>query len=78
MSSGGCLTSKLYDKIIKRPSISHETIPLNVSLRWSRSSKASFALIFEFALNKPKKGIVVKRIWCSSLFHWIDTVLSSL
>jgi hypothetical protein len=29
MSSGGCLTSKLYDKIIKMPPKSHETIPLN-------------------------------------------------
>jgi hypothetical protein len=28
MSSGTGPTSKLYDKIIKRPSISHETIPL--------------------------------------------------
>jgi hypothetical protein len=28
MSSGSCLTSKLYDKIIKMPSKSHETIPL--------------------------------------------------
>jgi hypothetical protein len=30
MSSGSCLTSKLYDKILKMPSKSHETIPLNV------------------------------------------------
>jgi hypothetical protein len=30
MSSGSCLTSKLYDKIIKMPSKSHETIPLNL------------------------------------------------
>jgi hypothetical protein len=29
MSSGSCLTSKLYDKVIKMPSKSHETIPLN-------------------------------------------------
>jgi hypothetical protein len=29
MPSGSCLTSKLYDKIIKMPSKSHETIPLN-------------------------------------------------
>jgi hypothetical protein len=29
MSSGSCLTSKLYDKIIKVPSKSHEAIPLN-------------------------------------------------
>jgi hypothetical protein len=28
MCSGSCLTSKLYDKIIKMPSKSHETIPL--------------------------------------------------
>jgi hypothetical protein len=28
MTSGSCLTSKLYDKIIKMPSKSHETIPL--------------------------------------------------
>jgi hypothetical protein len=28
MSSGSCLTSKLYDKIINMPSKSHETIPL--------------------------------------------------
>jgi hypothetical protein len=28
MWSGTCLTSKIYDKIIKRPSKSHETIPL--------------------------------------------------
>jgi hypothetical protein len=28
--SGRCPTSKLWDKIIKRPSISHETIPLRV------------------------------------------------
>jgi hypothetical protein len=28
MGSGTCLTSKLYDKIIKRPSKSRETIPL--------------------------------------------------
>jgi hypothetical protein len=28
MSSGSCLTSKLFDKIIKIPSKSHETIPL--------------------------------------------------
>jgi hypothetical protein len=28
MPSGSCLTSKLYDKIIKMPSKSHETIPL--------------------------------------------------
>jgi hypothetical protein len=31
MSSGSCLTSKLHDKIIKMPSKSHETIPLNVA-----------------------------------------------
>jgi hypothetical protein len=31
MCSGSCPTSKLYDKITKRPSKSHETIPLNVS-----------------------------------------------
>jgi hypothetical protein len=30
MYSGSCLTSKLYDKIIKMPSKSHETILLNV------------------------------------------------
>jgi hypothetical protein len=30
MPSGRCLTSKLYDNIIKRPSISHETIPLRI------------------------------------------------
>jgi hypothetical protein len=29
MSSGSSLTSKLYDKIIKMLSKSHETIPLN-------------------------------------------------
>jgi hypothetical protein len=29
MSSGSCLTSKLYDKIIKMPSESHENIPLS-------------------------------------------------
>jgi hypothetical protein len=29
MSSGSCLTSKLYDKIIKMLSKSNETIPLN-------------------------------------------------
>jgi hypothetical protein len=28
MRSGTCLTSKLYDKIIKTPSKPHETIPL--------------------------------------------------
>jgi hypothetical protein len=32
MPSGRCLTSKLYDKIIKMPSKSHETIPLNGDL----------------------------------------------
>jgi hypothetical protein len=31
MSTGSCLTSKLYDKIIKMPSKSHETIPLKIS-----------------------------------------------
>jgi hypothetical protein len=31
MSSGSSLTSKLYDKIIKMLSKSHETIPLSVS-----------------------------------------------
>jgi hypothetical protein len=30
MSSGSCLTSKLYDKIIKMLSNSHEAIPLRV------------------------------------------------
>jgi hypothetical protein len=30
MSSGSSLTSKLYDKIIKMLSKSHETIPLSV------------------------------------------------
>jgi hypothetical protein len=29
MSSGSCLSTKLYDKIIKMPSKSHETIPLS-------------------------------------------------
>jgi hypothetical protein len=29
MLSGTCLTAKLYDKIIKMPSKSHEIIPLN-------------------------------------------------
>jgi hypothetical protein len=29
MPSGSCLTSKLYDKIIKMPSKPHETIPLS-------------------------------------------------
>jgi hypothetical protein len=33
MWSGACLTSKLYDKIIKTPSKSHETIPLRI-LSW--------------------------------------------
>jgi hypothetical protein len=33
MSSGSCLTSKLYDKIIKMPSKAHETIPLTVKKR---------------------------------------------
>jgi hypothetical protein len=28
MFTGSCLTSKLYNKIIKMPSKSHETIPL--------------------------------------------------
>jgi hypothetical protein len=28
MSRGSCLSSKLYDKIIKMPTKSHETIPL--------------------------------------------------
>jgi hypothetical protein len=33
MSSGSCLTPKLlYDKIIKMPSKSHETIPLMAKL----------------------------------------------
>jgi hypothetical protein len=30
MSSGSYVTSKLYDKIIKMPSKSHETIPFKV------------------------------------------------
>jgi hypothetical protein len=30
MSSGSCITSKLYDKIIKMSSKSHETIPLKI------------------------------------------------
>jgi hypothetical protein len=30
MPSGSCLISKLYDKIIKMPSKSHETIPLSM------------------------------------------------
>jgi hypothetical protein len=30
MPSGSCLTSKIYDKIIKMPSKSHETIPLRL------------------------------------------------
>jgi hypothetical protein len=33
MTSGSCLTSKLYDKIIKMPSKSHEPIPLNYKIR---------------------------------------------
>jgi hypothetical protein len=38
MSSGSCLTSKLYDKIIKMPSKSHETIPLKkIQKYWSRN-----------------------------------------
>jgi hypothetical protein len=32
MSSGSCLTSKLYDKIIKMPSKSHENIPLSPAI----------------------------------------------
>jgi hypothetical protein len=34
MLSGTCLTSKLYDKIIKRPSNSYETIPLNKKVKF--------------------------------------------
>jgi hypothetical protein len=41
MLSRTCLTSKLYDKIIRRPSKSHETIPL----------KLCFHLILEVSLN---------------------------
>jgi hypothetical protein len=33
MSSGSCLTSKLYDKIIKMPSKSHDTIPCNLNMK---------------------------------------------
>jgi hypothetical protein len=32
MSSGSCLTSKLYDKIIKMLSKSHETLPLTTTI----------------------------------------------
>jgi hypothetical protein len=32
MSSGSCLTSKLYDKIIKMPSKFHEAIPLKSTI----------------------------------------------
>jgi hypothetical protein len=41
MWSGTCLTSKLYDKIIKRPSKTHETIPLNVLLSINYSGTIS-------------------------------------
>jgi hypothetical protein len=33
MSSGSCLTSKLCDRIIKMPSKSHETNPLNIACK---------------------------------------------
>jgi hypothetical protein len=42
MSIGSCVTSKLYDKIIKMPSKSHETIPLK---QWLKFIFRTIALI---------------------------------
>jgi hypothetical protein len=41
MSSGSCLTSKLYEKIMKMLSKSHETIPLNITQNTSNQGKCS-------------------------------------
>jgi hypothetical protein len=38
ISSGSCLTSKLYDKIIKMPSKSHKTIPLRPADRAAKKN----------------------------------------
>jgi hypothetical protein len=41
-----CLTSKLYDKIIKIPSKSHETIPLRwLTICWLNKRKKLFAVL---------------------------------
>jgi hypothetical protein len=48
MSSGSCLSFKLYDKIIKMTSKSHETIPLTVSAvsLWEYGNMGIFWLNF--------------------------------
>jgi hypothetical protein len=48
MSSGTCLTSKLYDTIIKMPSKSHETIPL---MQWQLLHMSDILLLFNTILQ---------------------------
>jgi hypothetical protein len=51
MCSGSSLTSTLYDKIIKMPSKSHETIPLMEALTFNEAAPApapTFAFCFSF------------------------------
>jgi hypothetical protein len=46
MSIGSCLTSKLYDKIIKMISKSHETIPLTCSLLYEHAGSKNNYLCY--------------------------------
>jgi hypothetical protein len=57
MSSGSCLISKLYDKIIKMPSKYHENIPL----KWRLGGwLAFFSFIFRFLTDEEKQRLLTR------------------
>jgi ABC-type Zn2+ transport system substrate-binding protein/surface adhesin len=58
MSSESCLTSKLNDKIIKLPSKSHETIPLNHCERCKKIRETNQPKNTNTALLWPKPFII--------------------
>jgi hypothetical protein len=47
-----CLTYKLYDKIKKRPSKSHETIPLSISEKSHETIPLSIAVLILLRTGK--------------------------
>jgi hypothetical protein len=69
MFSGSCPTSKLYDKIIKMPSRSHETIPLTFKLA-SKNSKTVLPFLPRFICKKWNTcSCFLKECTASTLFN---------
>jgi hypothetical protein len=75
MSSGSCLIYKLYDKIIKMLSKSHETIPLNTTGNywahfvtiWAFTFSKKMLTILKLILGQLLQMDVSRNILCNSL-----------